>query len=45
MIGEALLLLDNMPREKVKQLLHPADKQDVPKAINLLQSLFDLVGK
>jgi hypothetical protein len=45
MVGEALLLLDNMPREKVEQLLHPADKQNVPKAVNLLQSLFDLVGK
>lgn len=45
MVGEALLLLDNMPREKVEQLLHPADKQNVPKAVNLLQSLFDLAGK
>ena len=45
MVGEALLLLDNMPHEKVEQLLHPADKQNVPKAVNLLQSLFDLAGK
>ncbi|KAF8154483.1 hypothetical protein B0H34DRAFT_628428, partial [Crassisporium funariophilum] len=31
-----------MPPEKVQELLHPADKQNVPKAVNLLQSLCDL---
>jgi len=39
----ALLLLENMTPEKAELLLNPADKQNVPKAVNLLQSLFDLL--
>ena len=34
--------LDNMTPEKASLLLDPADKQNVPKAVNLLQSLLDL---
>jgi len=45
MIRDALLQLDSMPPQKVDQLLHPADKQNVPKAVNLLQSLHDLREK
>ncbi|KAF8150234.1 hypothetical protein B0H34DRAFT_667193 [Crassisporium funariophilum] len=41
-IFEALTRWGKMPRDKAYQLLHPADKQNVPKAVNLLQSLFDL---
>ena len=41
-IQEALTHLDNMTPKKAELLLDPADKQNVPKAINLLQSLFDL---
>ncbi|KAF8155859.1 hypothetical protein B0H34DRAFT_675971 [Crassisporium funariophilum] len=41
-IFEALTRCGKMPRNKAHQLLHPGDKQNVPKAVNLLQSLFDL---
>jgi len=43
-IFKALLELENMTPEKADLLLNPADKQNVPKAVNLLQSLFDLSG-
>jgi hypothetical protein len=43
-IFKALLELENMTAEKAELLLNPADKQNVPKAVNLLQSLFDLSG-
>ncbi|KAF8165819.1 hypothetical protein B0H34DRAFT_671570 [Crassisporium funariophilum] len=39
---EVLTRWGKMPRNKAHQLLQPADKQNVPKAVNLLQSLFDL---
>lgn len=41
-ILQALTRIGKMDIEKAQQLLHPADKQNVPKAVNLLQSLFDL---
>ena len=41
-IMQVLTHLDNMTPEKASLLLDPADKQNVPKAVNLLQSLFDL---
>ncbi|KAI0739154.1 hypothetical protein C8Q80DRAFT_1112684 [Daedaleopsis nitida] len=34
--------LPGMSAEKARQLLDPADKQNVPKAVNLLESLMDL---
>jgi len=42
---DALNQLENMTPQQAETLLNPADKQNVPKAVNLLQSLFDLVGK
>jgi len=44
-ILDALNQLENMTPEQAEILLNPADKQNVPKAVNLLQSLFDLAGK
>ena len=44
-ILDALNQLENMTPEQAEILLNPADKQNVPKAVNLLQSLFDLSGK
>jgi hypothetical protein len=41
-ISEVLCLLDDMPKSKAALLLDPQDKQNVPKAVKLLQSLFDL---
>ena len=38
----ALTTLDDMTDEKAATLLDPADKQNVPKAVNLLQNLYDL---
>lgn len=39
---ESLTKLPNMTPEKAASLLNPADKQNVPKAVNLLESLIDL---
>ena len=39
---ESLIKLPNMTSEKAASLLNPADKQNVPKAVNLLESLIDL---
>lgn len=44
-ILDSLLQLENMTPQKAEILLNPADKQNVPKAVNLLQSLFELGGK
>ena len=41
-ILQALTRFGKMDVDKAQQLLHPADKKNVPKAVNLLQSLFDL---
>jgi hypothetical protein len=41
-VSEVLCLLDDMPKAKAALLLNPQDKQNVPKAVKLLQSLFDL---
>ncbi|KAH9852083.1 hypothetical protein C2E23DRAFT_203440 [Lenzites betulinus] len=41
-VFEHLRTLPGMTSEKARQLLDPADKQNVPKAINLLQSLLML---
>ena len=39
---ESLIKLPNMTSEKAASLLNPADKQNVPKAVNLLECLIDL---
>ena len=39
---ESLIKLPNMTSDKAASLLNPADKQNVPKAVNLLESLIDL---
>ncbi|KAJ6628497.1 hypothetical protein B0H10DRAFT_1940334 [Mycena sp. CBHHK59/15] len=41
-IIDHLSMLENMTREKATQLLDPADKQNVPKAIALVQQLANL---
>jgi rRNA processing protein Gar1 len=41
-IVEQLTLLPNMTFEKACQLLDPSDKQNVPKAVSLLQSLLQI---
>lgn len=41
-ILKSLIKLPNMTPEKAASILNPADKQNVPKAINLLESLIDL---
>jgi hypothetical protein len=41
-IVELLTQLPDMTLEKAVQLLDPSDKQNVPKAVNLLQSLLKL---
>lgn len=43
-VFKALNHLEGMTPQKAELLLNPADKQNVPKAVNLLQSLFDLEG-
>ncbi|KAF8872535.1 hypothetical protein BD779DRAFT_1679648 [Infundibulicybe gibba] len=44
MIFEALTHLPELSNEQAHLLLNPSDKQNVPKAVNLLQSLFDLAN-
>ena len=39
---ESLIKLPNMTPEKAASLLNPADKQNLPKAVNLLECLIDL---
>lgn len=44
-VFSALTNIHGMTEDKANLLLNPADKQNVPKAVNLLQSLFDLKEK
>jgi hypothetical protein len=44
-VFSALTQLPGMTEKKAELLLNPADKQNVPKAVNLLQSLSDLNPK
>jgi hypothetical protein len=44
-VFNALTNIHGMTEDKANLLLNPADKQNVPKAVNLLQSLFDLKEK
>ncbi|KAG5633966.1 hypothetical protein H0H81_004150, partial [Sphagnurus paluster] len=43
-IMQSLLYLDHMTAHKADILLYPADKQNVPNAVRLLQELYDLSG-
>ena len=40
--SQDIIELPNMTQDKAYQLLDPADKQNVPKAVTLLQSLLQL---
>ncbi|PPQ96609.1 hypothetical protein CVT26_010742 [Gymnopilus dilepis] len=42
---ETLTFMDAMTRKNAQDLLNPVDKQNVPKAVTLIESLFDISSK